>query len=358
MINLLLISPQTKQSQGGMTIWTDVFLENCNNYDICCDLLNIATIGKRAQRGNSRRNYVDEFVRTKGIYNNLKKMLAQKDYEVAHVNTSCGTFGLIRDYLIVKGIRKKQPNCKRVVHFHCDVKCQTQCKYKMYFLKKMLVIADEVLVLNEYNKQFLSGFNFRHITVISNFIDEKVVRKQDKVISDNIEKAVFVGFVQPQKGIHEIYELALQFSQITFELVGEVRDDVKKWRKPNNVILYGSKRHEDIIKILDNADIFVFPTHSEGFSIALLESMSRGLPCVTTLVGANAEMIERKGGILVPVNDVAAMIEAIKYMQDPVKRKEMSKWNVHKVSSDYTVRKVMKKLLEIYVHEKGYMNYE
>ena len=46
-MKLLLVSPKTEQSKGGIAVWTDAFLENCNKYDIDCDLLNIATIGSR-----------------------------------------------------------------------------------------------------------------------------------------------------------------------------------------------------------------------------------------------------------------------------------------------------------------------
>ena len=50
MIKLLLVSPKTEQSKGGIAVWTDAFLENCDKYGISCDLLNIATIGKRAKQ--------------------------------------------------------------------------------------------------------------------------------------------------------------------------------------------------------------------------------------------------------------------------------------------------------------------
>ena len=56
MINLLLASPKTEESKGGIAVWTDAFLENCEQYGIFCDLLNLATIGKRAKQGYSKRN--------------------------------------------------------------------------------------------------------------------------------------------------------------------------------------------------------------------------------------------------------------------------------------------------------------
>ncbi len=348
MVNLLLISPKSEQAQGGMTVWTTAFTSQCSESEIKYDLLNIATIGRRAVKGNEKRSLSDEIVRTKSIFKNLKGFLKRKKYHVAHMNTSCGAFGLIRDYMIVKRIKKKQPECKRIVHFHCDVEKSTRSKYSVYFLKKLLKITDTALVLNNNNKKFLKENSNTEVIAIPNFIDSSLVRKNEKVISENVKNALFVGFVQPEKGVKEIYQLANKFPHIVFDLVGQVRADVTEWEKPQNVILHGPKSRSEIINYLDNADIFIFPTHSEGFSVALLESMARGLPSVTTTAGANSEMLEGKGGIVVSVGDVEAMEKAIVDLESSHKRKEMSDWNIEKVSREYTAQAAMKKFNEIY----------
>jgi glycosyltransferase involved in cell wall biosynthesis len=255
---------------------------------------------------------------------------------------------MIRDYWIVKRIRKKQPGCKCVIHFHCDVKGQTRAKYKTYFLKKLLKITDHALVLNKDNEDFLRSAYAAPALFVPNFIDEALVAKQEKRISGSIERAMFVGYVQPRKGASELFELAKRFPCITFELLGEVRGDVKEWEKPDNVLLQGRQERQEIMDALDSGDVFVFPTYSEGFSIALLESMARGLPCITTPVGANQEMLEGKGGLIVPVGDVEALVSALEQMDDPKKRRDMSQWNVQKVRSEYTVQTVMKKFAELY----------
>lgn len=348
MINLLLVAPQTKQSKGGMAVWTDTFLAHCEDNRIMCDLLNIATIGSRAVHGNNKRNFMDEFARTRSIFQNLQRMLLSKVYDVAHINTSCGDFGLIRDYLIVRKIKQSQPQCKTLLHFHCDVERTAGAMYKKYALKKLLCITDEVVVLNASNRDFLKRVFSVESTILPNFIDEKWVRDTEKQISERIEKAIFVGYIQPAKGAREIYDLAKMFPQIVFNLIGAVRQDVGEWQQPKNVVFCGTKDRRAIIDALDEADVFVFPTHSEGFSISLLESMSRGLPCIATAVGANAEMIENEGGVIVSVGDVNAMARALKDVENPEKRHKMSNWNIQKVRSCYTVNAAMKMLAQLY----------
>ena len=348
MVKLLLVSPKTEQSKGGIAVWTDAFLENCDQYGIKCDLLNIATIGVRAAQGNSKRNFYDEFIRTKAIFRNLRAMLRNNVYDVAHVNTSCGPFGLIRDYLTIKKIKKKQPTCKTVLHFHCDIQTQCVSAISRKFLSKILKTSDEFLVLNERNYLFLQKEYAVQSKIVPNFIDATMIRTDEKKISLEIKEAVFVGYVRPEKGIREMYELAKAFPQITFRLIGEIHNEIIGWEKPVNVILCGKKKHSDILSEMDSADVFIFLSHSEGFSIALLEAMARGLPCIATDVGANQEMLENMGGVVIPVGDINSAVKALESICDVNVRKEMSAWNLNKVMSSYTIDVVINQFSKIY----------
>jgi glycosyltransferase involved in cell wall biosynthesis len=154
--------------------------------------------------------------------------------------------------------------------------------------------------------------------------------------------------VEPQKGAAEIYELARRFPNLTFALVGAVRESVAQWDKPENVQLLGGMPHEQVLEQMDASDLFLFPSHSEGFSIALVESMARGLPAVATDVGAAADMLADGCGIVVPKGDIDAMEQAICRLQERTARKRMSAAAVEKVRRCYTLDAVMKLLVSIY----------
>jgi len=72
---------------------------------------------------------------------------------------------------------------------------------------------------------------------------------------------------------------------------------------------------EELYEQLQLADVFVFPTLSEGFSCALLEAMAAELPVVTTPVGAAVDILDGgQNGVLVPCADVTALAAAVARM--------------------------------------------
>ncbi len=67
------------------------------------------------------------------------------------------------------------------------------------------------------------------------------------------------------------------------------------------------------------ADVFLFPTLSEGFSCALLEAMAAELPIVTTPVGAAVDLLESgRNGVLVPSADASALVAAVARLAEDV----------------------------------------
>jgi glycosyltransferase involved in cell wall biosynthesis len=68
----------------------------------------------------------------------------------------------------------------------------------------------------------------------------------------------------------------------------------------------------DPLPLLQAADCFVLPSHSEGLSNALLEAMACGLACVATRIGGTVDLMRHADqGLLVEPGDSAALAEAL-----------------------------------------------
>jgi glycosyltransferase involved in cell wall biosynthesis len=74
---------------------------------------------------------------------------------------------------------------------------------------------------------------------------------------------------------------------------------------------------------LGRADLFVFPSLSEGFSGALLEALASGLPVIATPAGAAPELLAHGvSGMVVPFADAAAIAAAAKSLLGDRARRE------------------------------------
>ena len=83
--------------------------------------------------------------------------------------------------------------------------------------------------------------------------------------------------------------------------------------------------YDAILKTYRKADVFVLPTHSEGFPRVLYEAMSQSLPIVTTNIPSISAMLEhREHALLVPPGQPMAIVSAVLTItKDPVLRKRL-----------------------------------
>jgi len=79
-----------------------------------------------------------------------------------------------------------------------------------------------------------------------------------------------------------------------------VRKLVKECKLVSNVIFTGMLTGEDKIAAYSESDIFVLPSYSENFGMALAEAMLFGLPVITTkYVGIAPDILKNKAGLII-----------------------------------------------------------
>lgn len=330
---------------GGIATWTEKYKKYCEEHNIPLTIVNISLIGRRGRGINRKRNYTDEVKRTLRILKDLRLQLKKENPDIIHINSACSKLGIIRDALCIRMVKKTGKPI--VLHCRCNVPDQIQNNIGTRVFRYMVKNSTKVLTLNKISYEYCVRLGDEKVISVPNFIENEHLNDLYEV-KPELRRIVFVGHVQKTKGVYEILEAAEKLPDIDFVLIGPVQSEVREVFCPCNVYFLNSMTHHEVKEQLKQADVFLFPSYTEGFSNALAEAMASGLPIITTDVGANREMIEDKGGIIIPVGDYEAIIEAIAKLKPIFVRKEMSLWNREKVRRMYLIDDVMQQLLSIY----------
>lgn len=340
-MKVLLLSPLPPPA-GGIATWTEKYCESMNSKGHSVSLVNTTIVGRRAA-GASGKRLIDELVRAVRIIKNTYRVLCKEDVDCVHINSSCSAFGLLRD-LLCSLMAKKRPV---LLHCHCNVEDQVgQSRLGKRLFVLLAKKADCVLVLNERSLHYVQKLGCTKAKILPNFIDLDAITPA-RTTRENISKILFVGHIRKEKGLFELLEAAVALPEITFELVGPVYENLDGNSIPRNVHLLGMQPKMAMPSFLIDADVFLFPSYSEGFSMALLEAMAAGLPAIATDVGANRDMLEDQGGVLIPTKDAQAIVAAVKKLQSRPVRVSMAAWNQEKVKATYTVDRVVRQLLDM-----------
>jgi glycosyltransferase involved in cell wall biosynthesis len=140
-------------------------------------------------------------------------------------------------------------------------------------------------------------------------------------------RALFLGQINLRKGIAPLLEAItlLRGEPVEFTLAGDIQVEIPAdLRDDPRVKWVGSIPREQTMQFYRDADLFVFPTFSDGFGLTQLEAQAWSLPIITTtFCGKVVE--DEKNGWLLPVVTPDAIAQAIRHArQNPKRLQEMS----------------------------------
>jgi glycosyltransferase involved in cell wall biosynthesis len=211
--------------------------------------------------------------------------------------------------------------------------------------------ADTVACVSDYTRrQVVRLYGRQDAQVVYNGIDTDRFRPLGTRPGDSPFRLLFVGNRTRRKGADMLDPLLRQLGP-GFELwyTGGQREDEIPVRSPQARAL-GSLSVDDLVRAYNDCHALVFPSRLEGFGLAVAEAMACGLPVVTTRAASLPELVvEEQGGFLCPVDDVAALAAAVRWLAgEPGRRREMGGFNRARAEELFSFRRMAAAYREVY----------
>jgi glycosyltransferase involved in cell wall biosynthesis len=180
---------------------------------------------------------------------------------------------------------------------------------------------------------------------------------QELGFSGDKKVILFLSRINIKKGLDlllpAIYELAKEREDFILALAGP--DDgyleatqafIKQHQAESYIRWIGMKTGQEKLAAFADADVFVLPSHSEGFSIATLEALVSGTPSVLSdKVGFADNIITTESAIIVDLTTESIKDGINRLLDDTELANKIAKNGQHLVRTQYDIRVVGKRIM-------------
>ncbi len=166
-------------------------------------------------------------------------------------------------------------------------------RYSLRLIKKH---ADSILVINTPVKEQLEkdGFDKNKIRLVDCGIDAPLINSsQPNTDAGGSYEAIYMGRLAPSKGIYDIAEIwsivNKKLPEARLAIIGKgdekteanLKSLLDKYGLEGKVDILGFLESRDAYAYMKRAKVFIFPSHEEGWGIAIAEAMACHLTAVT-----------------------------------------------------------------------------
>ena len=206
-----------------------------------------------------------------------------------------------------------------------------------------LVQASKAFVLG--NGVDLARFDSERFTAA-----ERLEIRTQIVGTDDRPVIGIVGRLVAEKGYPELFEAYASLTDVASLVVVGPDDPTKPDALDREIVAYAEGlgvrflgMRDDVDRLYQGFDLFVLPSHREGFPRAAMEAAASGLLVVASDIRGCRQVVDHGvNGLLVPVRSPAQLSEALRSLiEDPERRVAMSRAAVEKSRSDFDERNVV-----------------
>ena len=219
--------------------------------------------------------------------------------------------------------------------------------------------ADALIAVSPELKDVIKKRFNKDALYIPNIVDTDLFKwiPSQKHTDDPTFKFISIGGLIYRKRMDLIIEaFAKAFGKnkdVTLTIFGEgperpnLENLIRKYQLNDRVELMGLQSRKTLAEYLKTSDCFVLPSQAETFGVVYIEALASGVPVIATKCGGPESFVNDRNGLIIPVDDVDALADAMKYMYD-----NSDKYNKEAISQEtreqFSPESIAGKLTEVY----------
>lgn len=218
------------------------------------------------------------------------------------------------------------------------------------------VIGESNIVVNHLKDHY--NLKREKVIKVFNFILNPSIEYKPK-IQDGKFKIVSISRLVKVKNIEAVLiilpELIKSHPNVIYTIVGDGPEEENLKKLVNDLNLGDFVEFAGFtsnpFEFLQQSDLFLLNSFTEGFSNSLLEAMYCGIPSLSTRVGGAEDMIEDGvNGWIIPSGSNHDLLNKLNYILtlDPDKQQKIGKVGQFTVKQNFTLTKHIEELLKLY----------
>jgi glycosyltransferase involved in cell wall biosynthesis len=208
----------------------------------------------------------------------------------------------------------------RLTREYADWLPETEARRRSYVRpeqkRQEMALADLVLVPSSFARRTVLEFTERRVALAPYGVDAALWRPDTAPRRDGPMRFLYAGQCSIRKGTPLLLEAwrAAALGDAVLDLVGSWQlAERRKAALDERVVFWDALSPQALSERYRAADVFVFPSHFEGFGLVILEALSCGLPVIASDATAGPDVLDERTGRVAPAGDLDAWVDCLRW---------------------------------------------
>lgn len=290
----------------------------------------------------------------------VKELHAEKQFDFIHAHVALpdgyAAYKVSKDLQLPYVLTIHGQDFQKTIHY--NHKCKSRIEEAVINASKVILVSSKLERLL-HDAKFQGKVNY---TVIPNGVDFGKIKLTNSPSYFRTEgpKLLSVSNLYTEKAIDinlkSVSQLIDKYPNLEYIIVGDGPQKQNLMNLANTlgiqdqVRFLGAFKHEDVLNIMQECDVFSMPSTNEAFGVVYIEAMSLGKPVIGCIGEGPQDIIDHEeNGYLMNKNDVEQLSAILDHLfSDKVLQQQLGEKAKRTVEEKFQWNNVAKKLIEEY----------